>query len=393
MQSPPLEDAPRPSETLRAFNRRRLLTALRQGGAASRAQLAQLTGLSAVTVSALTTELMREGLLAATPGTTRRGAGRPPALLSLAAPAGVTVGVAFGHNQVQVAIGDLSGRVLAHQRVLLDVASSATRALDTAAGLVGTALTEAGTPRSAVVGVGMGVPAPLDRQVGTIGSNNILPGWVALRPAVELGSRIGLPVALDNDANLGALAERAHQTDRRVDDLIYLKISTGIGSGLILGGQLHRGSTGSSGEIGHIQIRSDGVVCRCGSRGCLETLVSTTSIVALLQPAHEQGLTIGDVVTLVAADDPGATRVVAEAGRMIGRVVADLCNHLNPAAVVVGGELSEAGTPLIAGIRGAIDQFAQPVVARAVTVRAAALGDRAEVLGALLLAADSARPL
>jgi predicted NBD/HSP70 family sugar kinase len=384
-------DVPRPGDTLRGFNRRRLLAGLRELRVASRAQLAELTGLSAVTVSALTAELLREEMVVTVEATTaRRGVGRPAALLALTARAGVTIGVAFGRRHVRVAVGDLSGRVTAQERVDLDVDGSAGRALDIAAGLVGAVLTRTGTPRTAVVGVVMGVPAPLNWRAGTIGSNNILPGWVALRPAVELSSRLGLPVALDNDANLGALAERAYGSDHVIDDLIYLKVSTGIGAGLILGGRLHRGSTGSAGEIGHIQIRPDGVVCRCGSRGCLETLVSTTSIVDLLQPAHPRALAIADVIALVAAEDPGATRVVTEAGQMIGRAVADLCNHLNPAEVIIGGELSESGTPLTAGIRSAIDRYAQPATARAVTVRTSTLGDRAEILGALLLAAQRA---
>jgi predicted NBD/HSP70 family sugar kinase len=129
----------------------------------------------------------------------------------------------------------------------------------------------------------------------------------------------------------------------------------------------------------------DGVVCRCGNRGCLETIASTGALLALLRPAHGDDLTLAGLLGLVADGDPGATRVVGDAGRAIGRVLADLCNNLNPEAIIVGGELSAAGEPLLRGIRDSVDRHAQPGAARAVQVLPGVLGERAEVLGALAL--------
>jgi predicted NBD/HSP70 family sugar kinase len=217
-------------------------------------------------------------------------------------------------------------------------------------------------------------------------TNNILPGWIDRAPAHELQQRIGLPVTLENDANLAALGEMTYGAGKAARNLIYVKASTGIGAGLIFDGRLYRGDTGTAGEIGHIQIGADGTICRCGNRGCLETLVSVPHVLAMLQPMHANPLTIEHVIDLVLAGDLSARRVVTDAGRTIGRSLADLCNVLNPGALILGGELSAAGTALTDGIREAIDRHAQPVIAHAVTITTSALGPRAEVLGAIALA-------
>jgi predicted NBD/HSP70 family sugar kinase len=195
-----------------------------------------------------------------------------------------------------------------------------------------------------------------------------------------------LPVVLDNDANLGALGELSYGAGTGMQNLVYVKASTGIGTGLILDGRLYRGDTGKAGELGHVQVFTDGAICRCGSRGCLETRVSIPHILAILQPVHRQPLTIEDVIRLASAGDVSVRRVVTDAGRVIGRALADLCNVLNPGAVIVGGELSAAGESLTQGIREAIDRHTQPVIGEAVSVRTGALQGRAEVLGAIALA-------
>jgi predicted NBD/HSP70 family sugar kinase len=169
-------------------------------------------------------------------------------------------------------------------------------------------------------------------------------------------------------------------------------ISSGIGAGLVLGGRLYHGASGTAGELGHIQIRADGAVCRCGSRGCLETVAATGPLLSLLRPTHGADLTLHGLLELVANGDLPARRVVNDAGRAVGRAVADLCNYLNPAAIVVGGDLSPAGDPLLDGVREEIDRYALRGAAQAVEVRAGVLGERAEVLGALaVVIADTDR--
>jgi predicted NBD/HSP70 family sugar kinase len=280
-------------------------------------------------------------------------------------------------------VADLSSTVLAERFTALDVDRRAGDALDTAAEMAREVLAEAGIGRARVLGVGMGLPGPIDRRTGTVGSSVILPGWAGLEAAGELERRLRLPVEVDNDANLGALAELAFGAGKGLEDLVYVKVASGIGAGLVLGGRLHRGAAGLAGELGHVRAREDGAVCRCGNRGCLETIAGAQALLELLRGAHGRELTVRDLLDLAAGGDPGTRRVLGDAGRAIGRALADVCNTLNPAAIVVGGELAAAGEPLLAGLRESIDRYAQPGAAAAVQVTAGTLGERAEVLGAL----------
>jgi predicted NBD/HSP70 family sugar kinase len=170
-----------------------------------------------------------------------------------------------------------------------------------------------------------------------------------------------------------------------MSDVIYLMVASGVGAGIVIEGRLHRGVTGLGGEIGHVRVRPEGAVCRCGNRGCLETVASTDAVLSLLRPTHGQELGLRGLVELLDAGDAAAIRVVYDAGREIGRVVAGLCNVLSPAGVILGGDLGVAAEPLMSGIREALDRYALPPVRAAIELRAGVLGERAEVLGALAL--------
>jgi predicted NBD/HSP70 family sugar kinase len=162
-------------------------------------------------------------------------------------------------------------------------------------------------------------------------------------------------------------------------------VASGLGAGIVLGGRLHRGATGIAGEVGHVQVGEDGQVCRCGNRGCLETLVAAPRLLAVLQPAYDEDLSVERVLELDRAGDAGVRRVLSDAGRAVGRALADLCNSLNPEAVVLGGSLGTSPS-LGDGIRASVDRYAQPDTAAAVRVVSGELGDRAEVVGAVSLA-------
>jgi predicted NBD/HSP70 family sugar kinase len=373
--------------SLRELNRLRIVDALRRRGRASRSDLARSTGLSRTTVSSVVAELQGQGLVVEH-REERGGAGspgRPPVMLGLNASAGVAVGVDFGHRHLRVAVADLASTVLAERSVALDVDHSAAAALDAAVAMVAEVLGEAGVERDAVVGAGMGLPGPIDERTGTIGASVILPGWAGLAAGDELSQRLGLHVEVSNDANLGALAEVSFGAGRGRDDIVYVKLASGIGAGLVLGGRLHHGSTGIAGELGHVQVRDDGAVCRCGNRGCLETVAGAGALLELMRPGAGGDRSVAGLLALVEAGDLGAQRIMDDAGRAVGRVLADLCNLLNPEAIIVGGELSAAGRPLLDGMRLALDRYAQPGAAEAVEVLPGTLGDRAEVLGALAL--------
>jgi predicted NBD/HSP70 family sugar kinase/biotin operon repressor len=373
--------------SLRERNRLLVVDALRRRGLASRSDLARSTGLSRTTVGTVVAALQDQGLVVEQEvnGDRHTGRGRPPVLLRLDPAAGVAVGIYFDHDEVRVALADLSSTVLGEDRTAIDVDHSATDAIDLAVEMVRSLQRGTGVDGLHLVGAGVGLSGPIDRRTGKISSAAILPSWAGLQPQRELAERLELRVEVDNDANLGALAEASFGAGRGLRDIVYVTLGPGIGAGLVLDGRVHRGASGLAGEIGHVQVRPDGAVCRCGNRGCLETVAGEGALQALLRPRLGRDVTARDVLDLVEAGDLGATRVVGDAGRAIGRVLADLCNALNPEAIIVGGQLSRAGEPLLGGIRESVDRYALPAAGQGVRVLLGELGDRAEVIGALAL--------
>jgi predicted NBD/HSP70 family sugar kinase len=374
-------------ERLRAANQRTVLGLLAGEGPMSRADLVRASGLSRTTVSSLVAELIRYGQITETDDRARPhkgGSGRPPLLVRLSAPAGGVAGVDVGHGHVRVAVADRLGEVLAEDRALVDVDTHGAEVLDRAAAMVRTLVGRTELTLEELLAIGMCVPAPLDRRSSRI-RTGIMPGWQGLLPGEELERRLGVPVHPDNDANLGALAELHHGVARGRQDVVYLKVASGVGAGIVLGGRLHRGASGIAGEIGHVQVGEDGQVCRCGNRGCVETMVSAARLLDLLQPAYDEPLSIEQVLVLDRKGDPGVRRVLNDAGRTIGRAVADLANSLNPELVVVGGTLGGSAS-LVAGLRSAIDRYAQPDTAAALEVVPGDLGVRSAVVGAVALA-------
>jgi len=379
-------------ESLRERNRRELIDALRRRGSASRAELARLTGLSRSTVSTLVSDLQASGMVLekdTEKDTNARGSqqGRPPTLLTLDRSAGLVLGIDFAHEHVHVAIADLSRTILAERLHAIDVDKSAARALDLAVALADEVVSAADVDGDRILGVGVGLSGPIDIDAGTVHAGKILPSWAGAKPVDVLASRLGLRVHLDNDANLGALAEVTLGAGIGARDAIYLMVSGGIGAGLILGGELYRGTGGTAGELGHVLVDESGPICRCGNRGCLEMMAGGNAIIGLLRPSHGDDLTLDEVMALAADGDSGARRAIADAGRVLGRSVAAIVNAFNPELVIVGGAVSAAGDVLIDPMREAVDRYAIPSAAADVRIRSGVLGDRAEVLGALELAA------
>jgi predicted NBD/HSP70 family sugar kinase len=377
-------------EDLRASNRRALLVLLTNDGPQSRADLARRTGLSRTTVSSLVTDLIAGGHAHETErGLPHKGgSGRPPVLVALTAPSGLVAGVDIGHRHIRVAVADRAATIRAEEEDSTDSDPHGSRTLDSAAALVRRAAESVGVLVSDLLAVGLCVPAPIDRRSARV-DDLVLPGWHGIAPAAELEQRLGRPVVVDNDANLGAVAEHQHGAARGHQDVVYVKLASGVGAGLILGGRLHRGVVGLAGELGHVRAREHGQVCRCGSRGCLETEVSTVHLLDLLRPVYGAELDLPRLLELDAAADPGVRRVLGDAGQAVGRVLADLCTALNPGVIVVGGSLG-ASPAIVGGIRSAVDRFAQPEAAASVAVVSGSFGGRAELIGALAMAVSRA---
>jgi predicted NBD/HSP70 family sugar kinase len=371
---------------LRTANRRHVIETLRSNGSMTRSALARSTGLSRTTISTLLVELIEQGLVSeGSADATRKGAGRPATVVQLDPSGGAAVSIDVGARHLAVAVGDLAHRVLAEHWTPLSQGHGAEEGLERASELVAEMLDDAGVDAGSVIGVAMGLPAPISQPDGLVASSNILPGWAGVQVADEMSARLGMPVFVENDSNLGALAESAWGAGAGFHQLAYIKAATGIGAGLVQDGKLFRGTTGTAGEIGHTTVAEDGPICRCGNRGCLELYAGGTALLAALHQSHPQIETLEQVVTLAHENHPACARVLADAGRHIGVAIANLINLFNPGRIVVGGELAGAGETVLGPMRVAAERSAVQTAVEAVEIVPGVLGHRAEVLGGLAL--------
>jgi predicted NBD/HSP70 family sugar kinase len=389
---PPVPTVSTPAPTARERSALRVLDYLFRAGPASRVDIIRATALSRATVSKLIGELQAQGLVTEQrPALTVAGrSGRPPALLTLNPELGAFGGVDFGHSSVRVAIADVTGTLLVEDRFDLDVDNAAELAIAAAVERLPALVAEAGLPRQRLLGVGAAISAPVRRDGASLVAAGILPGWSAVSPQRELARRLGVPVHVGNDANLGALAEVRTGAARGASDVVYVMLSSGVGGGLVLGGSLFTGHSGMTGELGHVQVDPDGALCRCGNRGCLETVAGAQALLARLGTVRGRAGGLAEAVERAHAGDELARRVFHEAGVAAGRVAGGICNIVNPELVIVGGDLSVAGDLLVDAVREGLEQTTIPAVRADVAVVAATLGDRAELLGAIGLAIEQA---
>jgi predicted NBD/HSP70 family sugar kinase len=374
---------------LASLGRVRVLRALAERTALSRADLVQRTGLARATVGSVLDDLIAAGVVRKTTEPLAPGArtGRPPQLLSLEPRAGYAVGLDVGHDHVRAILTDLVGTTLWDESIALAVDGAARDALDTAVGLIDRAIAETGVPRARVLGLGLGIACPVDAQ-GELHADGIMPGWVGVRPAQELAGRTGFEVRLVNDANAGVLAERRFGAARSCADTVYLRLSSGIGAGMVSDGRVLLGSGGFAGEIGHVTVDPRGDVCRCGNRGCLETVASPPALAALLGRSWGREVTPTELAELIRNGDRGALRAVEDAGEAVGRALAFTVMLLNPELIVVGGDLLIAGSSLFEPMRRTLTRNSMVSHTRRLRIVASTLGDSAGVRGAAALVLD-----
>ena len=378
--------------TARERNALRVLDHLFREGPARRVDVIRATALSRATVSKLIGELQAQGLV-----TEQRAAltvagrsGRPPTLLTLNPDIGAFGGVDFGHSSVRVAVADVTGTLLAEDRLDLDVDNAAELAITAVVERLPALVSQARLPRQRLLGVGAAISAPVRRDGASVVTGGILPGWSTVSPQRELARRLGVPVHVGNDANLGALAEVRTGAAQGASDVLYVMLSSGVGGGLVLDGALFTGHSGMTGELGHVQVDPNGAVCRCGNRGCLETVAGAQALLQRLRPVLGKSADLADAVKRARAGDELCRRVFREAGVAAGRVAGAVCNVVNPELVIVGGDLIVAGELLVDAVREGLEQTSIPAVRADVAVVAATLGDRAELLGAIGLAIEQA---
>ncbi|MEI4270408.1 ROK family protein [Klenkia sp. LSe6-5] len=364
-----------------------LLQHVRTGRARSRAELVALTGASRNTISSRVDQLIAANLLAEG-GRGWSTGGRPPTLLQFNAGAGCVLAVDLGVTSVDVAVTDLSARVLATAGHPIDIAEGPDAVLAEAVRLCGEVLATAGLADADVRAVGVGVPGPVEFSTGRPSHPPIMPGWHD-HPIPEAFGRWPVPVVVDNDVNVMALGEMG--VGGGDQDVLVVKVGTGVGCGVVVEGRVYRGAQGSAGDIGHIHVPlADGrsVLCRCGNTNCLEALASGAS---LLRDAVAAGLPVSstrDVVGLAAHGDGPALELVREAGRTIGTVLAALVNFFNPHRIVVTGGIAQAGLPLLSGIRESVYARAMPLAARTLDISISEAPELSGRVGAALMAIE-----
>jgi len=385
------DDSPAGSlRSLRSRNRLAVLQAVQHRPGATRTEIARRTGLSGTTVASLVAELLTASVLVELDDRAQMPAGgRPAGMLGLHPAVGSVVGIHLGHAGTRVVVAGLDGTVQAERAHCADVDHEPAPTLQQVAETTRELVQRLRIPAARLFGAGVAVSAPVLTSQ-RLASPPMLHDWDGIDIAARLGELLQLPVRVGNDATLGALAEWQLGAGVGVDDLVYVMLSEGVGAGLVLGGRLHHGATGAAGELGHVTVVSDGQICRCGSRGCLETVVGARALASAVMHTRGPERSLAELLALAGDGDPGVRRLLADAGRTVGTALTGLCTVLDPRLVVVGGAAVDAGNVLVDAIRATLDRGMPPVTSHAIAVVPGRLGPATEALGAALLAADAA---
>ncbi len=361
-----------------------ILRLIREAGPITRAELIERTGLGRSTVSQRVDALVAAGLILAG-GEAPSTGGRPPATLTFNHRAGVTLAADLGATHSRVAVADLSGQPLAETTERIAIADGPEKVLTWLEQRFDELLTETNC-RDRLRAIGIGVPGPVEFASGSPVNPPIMPGWDGYPIPQRLAQRYDVPILVDNDVNIMALGEH-RQAWPETENLLFVKVGTGIGCGIIARHEIYRGADGAAGDIGHIRVSGhDDLVCECGNVGCLEIVAGGR---ALMRDARERGLdveTSADIIDLVRAHHPDIVHLVRQAGRYLGEVLAGLVNALNPSVIILGGDIAHGHEQLFAGVREIVYQRSTPLATKHLQIVRSALDDRAGVFGASMLA-------
>jgi len=378
-----------------------VLGAVRTGGIRTRPDLVRGLGLGRNVVSQRVGQLLELGLLDEGPLAPSTG-GRPSRELRFRSEVGCLLVAELGATDLQVGLSDLGGALLEQRVERCDVAAGPDATLGRLEDLFDELLQAkpAGLP---LWGVGLGVPGPVEFSQGRPIAPPIMPGWDAYPVRGRLAARYQAPTWIDNDVNVMALGEMRAGIGRTEPELIYVKVGSGIGAGLVSGGRLHRGAQGAAGDIGHVSVVDDeSILCRCGNTGCLEALAGGYALARDGLVAAQAGrseplarvlattgtVTARDVTAAARAGDPASLTLLTRSGRLVGRVLATLVNFYNPALIVMGGQVSSGEDIFLAELRRTVLGRSTALAARDLRIRTSPLGDRAGLLGAAFLVSD-----
>lgn len=371
--------------SLREANRARIVESLQRHGHLTQVELAGATGLSPATVSNIVKELSASGVLITS--TTSRS-GRRAVEVTLARQSGLVAGLHFSTRHLRVAVADAERTIVAENHVPLAPDHRYDRELDRASLLLGDMMESLDASLGDILAVGIALPVPVNRASGMLTPPGLLRGWDGVAIAAAVSDRMQLPAYVDTEANLGGLAEARFGAARGSQGAVYLRAGYTISGSLLVDGTPYRGVTGRAGQIGHVTVDENGPICRCGNRGCLETFAGGPALLELFR--DDYGLQrIRDLVLRAESGDAGASRAIADAGRHIGIAAASLCNLFDPQLLIIGGELADAGELLLAPLRHALERSVLGGADGAPDVTQGTLGEKAELIGCLILALDN----
>jgi predicted NBD/HSP70 family sugar kinase len=375
-----------PASSVHPFGPGTMLQLIREGQGTTRSDLAALTGLARSTVAQRLDQLRAQGLLRDL-GETDSTGGRPPMMLAFNEDAGVVLAADLGATHSRLAVTNLGGAVLAEDRADIEIAAGPGPVLNWVDERFGELLASIGRGAADVRGIGIGVPGPVEHATGRPRNPPIMPGWDNHPIPERFADRYEVPVLVDNDVNIMALGEQWKHW-RQVEHLLYVKVGTGIGCGIVMDSRIHRGAEGAAGDIGHIRVAAEGaeeIVCSCGNVGCLEALAGGGAMAARLREAGLDAADSRAVVALARAGEGAAVRLVRESGRLIGEVLAAAVNLYNPSVIVIGGDIAQAHEQLLAGVREVVYQRSLPLATRHLRIVRSQLADRAGIMGAAVM--------
>lgn len=364
-----------------------LLSLVGSGRARSRSALTELSGLSRATVYQKLAGLIDAGLIRETEETLPSG-GRPTRTLDLNRDFAVVLCADIGEQHIRVALTNLQPRILAEISETFDILRGPAVVLEWIEQQFEALLKAAGKTTRNVLGIGIGLPAPVDYANGRVVGPSVMMGWDNFEIRQHLEHRFGVPVYAENDVNLLTLAD--HRLRRpTVSEMVFVKVGTGIGSGIITEGRLYRGAQGAAGDIGHIQFaREPAPLCRCGKVGCVEARAAGWAIARELRKDGIEAQTARDVTRLVGLGEPLAIHLVRESGRILGEVMTSLVSILNPEMIVIGGTLAIVDDHLLSGMREMVYKRSLPLATRDLQLVVSPPDLDAGIVGAAILVVD-----
>lgn len=360
------------------------LQLLRDGRPRTRAELAKVTGMARSTVATRMDTLLSLGYVIPFGDASSTG-GRPPSLFALNPTARLVIGADFGASHALVALADLSGEIINELSERIPIDRGPEEVLTWLSAAIMQLLSDAGRSVNDLASIGIGLPGPVEFETGRPVSPPIMPGWDRFDVPARLRMDFDVPVLVDNDANIMALGERKSAWPD-TEDMVFVKVATGVGAGIVSGGILQRGAEGTAGDLGHVRVpEGPDYPCACGNNGCVEAVTSGPAI------ARQLGLdNIEDVMGLVIEGDPDAIQVVRQAGRHLGGVLATYVSLLNPSLIVLGGSVAPASEHILAGIREVVYRRSLPLATQRLQIVSSETGIRAGIVGAAALARDYA---